>query len=75
MILTASATAVGEEISLKVKSKTAGASDKVQLYYSQLHLGHKIDIGKGSRHKWSHQIKRGNTLFPRSRGCMVYKRD
>jgi len=27
----------------------------------------KGDIGNESRHKWSHQIQRGNTLFPRSR--------
>jgi hypothetical protein len=48
------------------RPKRIGTKDKVQLYYSQLHLSkNKGDIGNESRHKWSHQIQNeGNRLLP-----------
>lgn len=49
------------------------ASNKVQLYYSQLHPNTKEISGRNLGTSDHIKSKRGNTLFPRSRGCMVYK--
>lgn len=61
-----------EEMGKKVYRERS-ASNKVQLYYSQLHPNTKEISGRNLGTSDHIKSKRGNTLFPRSRGCMVYK--
>ena len=44
------------------------------MYYSQLHPEDKRDIGKESRHKWSHQNQNEETRFFLDLGAVWYTR-